>query len=461
MGYTRQKGHMLDLVVSRRLVGTCWLLAALGIATMQMRLLAQVWHESALVLVTALAASAWMLGAVASLQRPNTQRIWGACFAAGVFLWFLSPLISLRVAPAFLHLTTLVGLLAAAFILGFCSTAWLNQRRGSAIGEQFTLSRTLVSGTVGLVLVWLLPNASWSGGVGFVLLTPLLALDAWPQARSPLLIRGGSPTRLLLRTTHQYPGGTGPQLDTEAMPRGWWLRYLAARERLPLTLLASGSTIVLGGIWSTIPTPFASALAEVHQLGKLEWLLGGQLVALAAGFSSLAWLGLGEVVASHPLLLDILQSHARSAVILLLMAMSAGLLALGLPFLQDPWSLGAILGGYTLAALLWGRLLPRLLPSISTEISAQQHVYRHLAVSRLLPLRQSEEDLANRNVLIAEAWLSAILAPVFGWLVDLFTVDRLLLFLGTTLLATLAAVATAFAFDKRPQQPPSLRRWLG
>jgi hypothetical protein len=460
MGYSR-KEHMLDLTVASRLVGPCWLLAGVGIATLQMRLLAMVWHESGQALITALAASAWMLGSVANLLRPSARRTWGACFAAAVLVWCLSPLLSLRTAPAFLPSAPLFALFAAALVLGFCSTAWLTQRRfWPPVGERVALSRALVSGLAGLVLVWLLPNPLWSGAVGFALLIPLLALDSWPQGSLPLPMPGGPTDRLFARTARRTAGLSGPRLDRGALTRGWWLRYLAARQRLPLTLLASGSAVVLGGIWNAIPTPFAAQLTDAHQLSRLVWLLGGQLAALAVGFSGLAWRGRGEVGAPNRLLSEAMQARARSLVILLLMAMFGALAALGLPFLQDPGWLAASVGIYTLAALLWGALLPRMRPAISTETTARRHLYRHPSIPRLLPLRQSEEDLANRCVLIAEALLTAVLTPILGWAIDLLTVDRLLVCLGGGLLAALSVASIALLSGSQPRQV-ELQRWLG
>ena len=47
---------------------------------------------------------------------------------------------------------------------------------------------------------------------------------------------------------------------------------------------------------------------------------------------------------------------------------------LGLPFLQAPWWLAVSLASYTLAAAIWGILLPRLRPSVGTLVFAQRHL---------------------------------------------------------------------------------------
>jgi hypothetical protein len=465
MSYTQQKIRSLDLSLSKRLLGTCWLLATFGIATLQMLLLSMVWHASGHALITALAASAGLLGTGTSYRYPTSGRRWGVAVVVVVLLWFLlSSAVSLEVStPVFLHLVPLFVLFTTAPGLGFCSTAWLTQQRcWPPVGERFSLTRTLVSTTVGLVLVWLLPNAFWAGGIGFALLIPLLLLDTVPQERSPVLLPESRSARFLLRTARREPGGAAIHLDAAALPRGWWLRYLAARERLPLTYLTSGSTIILGGLWSCIPTPFAAALAGVHQLGKLEWLLGGQVVALAVGCVGLAWGRRGEVSPPVRMLSDVLQTHGRAAVLLFLMVMAAGLVALGLPFLQTPAALCASLGIYTLANLSWCFLLPRLHPSISDEITALRHTHRQPVSSRLLPLRQCEEDLANRSALIAQTWLSALLAPALGWLVDRLTLDHLLVYLGSSMLAAVMATAVAFViiYGLNPRPPVSLYRWV-
>ncbi len=442
--------HVSDLVESRRLVRICWLMASLGIATLQMRLYAQAWHQSGTALESAIVASAWMLGAVLSFQAPDAGRLWGAGFVGGVLVWLFTPAVAWHLAPVREASATFGGMTVCGLILGLFSTAWLTQRRlWSPIGERVLLCKGLVGGTIGLVLAWLLPDTRWSGVVGLLGTIPLLVLDAWPQSRCPLPAR---------RTA----GGASPlRLDRGALPLGWWIRYLAARGRLSLTLLASLVTILLGAIWNTIPTPFAGALQAGHQLGKLEWLLGGQLCALAVGLTWLAGPGRGRFGEERRLLPETWRVHARWVWLLSLLVMAGGLLALGLPFLQDPWSLAISLGSYTLAALFWNLLLPRLRPAISTMTLAHRHLYRQPAVPRLLALRQGEEDLALRCVQIAEALLTVIVTPAVGWLTDRFTVDGLLRVVGFGLLVCLAVVVIAFSRAREQQEPEPLARWYG
>src|SRR6202043_3738497 len=49
------------------------------------------------------------------------------------------------------------------------------------------------------------------------------------------------------------------------------------------TLLATGTAVMVGAVWNTIPTPFAGGLARMGEVSKLLWLLAGQLAALALG----------------------------------------------------------------------------------------------------------------------------------------------------------------------------------
>jgi phosphoglycerate dehydrogenase-like enzyme len=109
---------------------------------------------------------------------------------------------------------------------------------------------------------------------------------------------------------------------------------------------------------------------------------------------------------------------------------------LGLPRLQAPWWLALSLGTYTLAAAVWAILLPRLRPSIATEVFAQ----RHLSFGRGIVMRSGylayEQALENRfrQVLsTGEGLVTAICVPIVGLLIDRMTADRTLIFLGLVL----------------------------
>src|SRR5260370_18671172 len=114
-------------------------------------------------------------------------------------------------------------------------------------------------------------------------LIPLLALDCRPAGRSPLPAIGSVVESWVGR--YWNPDRWQLQLDVRSLPRDWWWSYLAKRSQdsrgyVPLTLLASGSAVILGAVWGAVPTPFAAGLARPHQLSKLCLLLARRIVAL-------------------------------------------------------------------------------------------------------------------------------------------------------------------------------------
>jgi len=229
--------HVLDLVVGGRLMSACWFLASLGCAILHMRLLAQAWHQSGTALEAAVVSSAWLVGTVISAQRRTAAAGNGLLFVTVVLLWLASPAVSWSIAPALHVLATYVGLCVCSFILGFTSTSWLTRpRRFPPVGEQVLLCRGLVGSTVGLVIVWLLPGSVFSAVCGLIVLVPLLLLDVLPQSRSPLPATGGLVERWSAQVVPSTAGRrTGLTLETGALPRGWWISYLAARGQLGLT----------------------------------------------------------------------------------------------------------------------------------------------------------------------------------------------------------------------------------
>src|SRR5258708_7939970 len=142
----------IDSAIGRRLQSSCWLLAGLGISTLQMLLLAQAWSLSQQTLVPACMASAWMLGVLCGVRVRTHARLWGNCLLLCVLLWQGGTRLAswqLTLLPtAMWHLGALALL---ALVLGAIGTAWLSQRRlCSPAGEQVTLARALVGTTAGL-----------------------------------------------------------------------------------------------------------------------------------------------------------------------------------------------------------------------------------------------------------------------------------------------------------------------
>jgi hypothetical protein len=177
------------------------------------------------------------------------------------------------------------ALMAIALLLGASSTAWLVQQRPwPAAAERAALARGLIGITAGLCIVWVIP--AWADLIALTCLLPLLVLDCRPASRSPLPALGSVVENWVSRywSTERWQ----VQLDVRSLPRKWWWSYLVERARdsrgyVSLTLLASSSAVILGAVWGSVPTPFAAGLAGTHELGKLGWLLGGQIVALAIG----------------------------------------------------------------------------------------------------------------------------------------------------------------------------------
>jgi hypothetical protein len=225
------------------------------------------------------------------------------------------------------------------------------------------------------------------------------------------------------------------RLQCRASVGGWWRTYLVRRGNALSTLLATGTAILLGAAWNAVPTPFAAGLVGTDELNKLSWLLAGQLAALAAG----AWLlnsNRGLVGAPDRLVPLPLRTCAWRVAWFALALMAVGLVMLGLLRLQGPWWLALSLGIYTLAAATWGVLLPRLRPSIATEVFAQ----RHLSFGRGIVMRSSylayEQALENRFSLVlstGEGLVTATCAPIVGLLIDRMTADRTLIFIGLVL----------------------------
>src|SRR5260370_6677070 len=175
----------IDPAIGRRLQSSCWLLAGLGISTLQMLLLAQAWSLSQQALVPACMASAWMLGALCGVRVRTDAGVWGRCVLLCVLLWQGGTRLAswqLKLLPmAMWHIGALTLL---ALVLGTISTAWLSQRRlWSPAGERVTLARALVGTTAGLFVVWVL--APWSALLGLASIIPLLAFDFWSARRAP------------------------------------------------------------------------------------------------------------------------------------------------------------------------------------------------------------------------------------------------------------------------------------
>jgi hypothetical protein len=436
------------------ILNACWLLAAAGISIIQMQLLAQFWHQHQLASLTACVASAWLIGALIGGIVNNTLRrgsappaiVWGAAFLCCVLTWRTwKPLADYSSAPSLMPdlVARTLPSLCMALLLGLLGSLWLGQQRNwAAVGERAVLFRNATCLMFGLVIVWCYPSRA--DLVCLVCLLPLLSLDllttffdpfsSWTGMKGMLLAQPADPARWLPLSLEWQPGLAG-----------WWRSYLVHRGYTAHTLLATGTAILLGAVWSALPTPFAAGLAASGELNKLIALLVGQVGALAIG----TWLlksSRNLVGAPNRLVPLALRSFVWRLVWLSLAGISVSLVLLGLPHLQRPWWLGLSVGIYTLAAMTLGVLLPLLRPSITTEVFAR----RHLAFGRGSVMRSGylayEQALENRINLIlstGEGLMTAICAPIVGLLIDHITGGRTLIFIGLVLAWFLVAVLVA------------------
>jgi len=426
-----------------------------------MQVLAQAWLVSRQAIVPACMASAWVIGSLAGTRLRATARLWGGYLIACTLLWFIGTrLVSWRIALVPTALANYVALIAIDLFLGAISAAWLVQQRPwPAPGERTALARGLIGITTGLLTVWVLP--AWAGLIALTCLIPLLVLDGLPAARSPLPASGSVVERWVNRSWN--PDQWQVQLDVRSLPRKWWWSYLFQRSRdsrgyVPLTLLASSSAVILGAVWGAVPTPFAAGLAGTHELDKLGWLLGGQIVALSIGACCV--LTARNVVGFPDRLVPTSwQARAFALALSMLVILAGSLVTLGLPFLQAPWWLAVSLASYTLAGAVWGLLLPRLKPSIDTLVFAQRHLLlgQGLGLPDTLQLAhgRAQEARLTRLFMTTEGVLIAFVTPVLGLLIDLYgSVDRVLVLVGLCFLLflTLLALTSVLRSLKNPQR---------
>jgi hypothetical protein len=208
-------------------------------------------------------------------------------------------------------------------------------------------------------------------------------------------------------------------------------------------------------------------MLETHELDKLGWLLGGQIVALVIGA---CWFRASRGVVGFPerLLPSSWQSRARSFSIFMLVVMGGSLVMLGLPFLQAPWWLAASLASYTLAAAAWGILLPRLRPSVGTLVFAQRHLLLGQGMGQTNTLQlahgRAQEERVTRFFLTTEGILIAVFTPLVGWLIDFYgSFDRVLVIFGQCFLLGLTLLALIWVVRslKHPQRSRFARNAFG
>jgi hypothetical protein len=465
----RQHHHMekvIDQTIGRRILASCWLLAGLGCSLFQMLLLAQAWSLHQQAFVPACLASAWVLGGVVGMRLRADARFLGMSVVLCALFWlvgirFISWQTTTQLLP--MEVVHLSSLIAFALLLGAISTSWLSQRRlWSPAGEQVTLARALVGTTAGLFVVWVFP--AWAGLLGLFGVLPLLVFDFRLASRTPQPEETGVVEAWVSR--YWRPENRQLRLQTATLPSNRWWGYLVERAQkskgfLLLTLLASSAAVILGGVWGAVPTAFAAGMLQIHELDKLGWLLGGQIVALVIGA---CWFRAERSVVGFPerLLPSSRQARALTLALSMLVVMGGSLVLLGLPFLQAPWWLAVSLASYTLAAAVWGMLLPRLRPSTGTLVFAQRHLLlgQGKGLTDALDMRYArvQEESVTLFLITVEGVLIACFTPVVGLLIDVYhSFDRVLVIVGLSFLLGLTLLALVSVLWSLQHPQPSLQ----
>jgi hypothetical protein len=438
---------MLDEAGTCSSVQCCWLLGTFGVATLQAITLKHTWEYDPHAPTMAAVAIAWLLGSIMGQQilsvfgrtpRPIVSPLWGAAFVGGTLLWLRGntpwlPALLIKNQGSLLG-QMMIDMLTMCF-LSVVSTCWLMQPRRWPLAEPVVLLRTLLCLTFGLVLAWMWPTFASLGAV--LLLVPLWLLDGYAALSSPeprLCVSGTGP---LESRSGDLFGWLPFAFAWDGRRPWWWIRYLARRGSLPLSLLASVFSVFSNAIWFSVPTPFAAHLLHAGQLWILATLAAGELLAVAAG-RSLLTLARGVIGAPLRLLPRAQYQHCWSVAWLSLLLQASSLVLFGLPWLQAPYWLTGSLFVYTLTCALWGMLLPRLSPSITTEWFCRRHLSFDQEKAQSRGQMLFEQALEEQARLILTTWVGVLTAggTLFcGWLIERLGVDGTLLIVGLMLLS--------------------------
>jgi hypothetical protein len=214
----------------------CWLLASLGVQSLQWRLLSSLWSISPHASLVAIGSLAWMLGANAPHRIGRPVR-WEAPLLLGAIFGFL---LDWRLP----ELETLV----LGMLLGLSGAGWLAQARPWSAGHCVRLAERTWTLIMSLALVWLLPGRLFAL-LAFVCLAPLLFIDACQPARfQPVPV-----------APRPVPG--------------------VHRDALRVRLLGCLVEGVQAALWNALLVPLAVEFERSRHLGWFLWLIAGAIAA--------------------------------------------------------------------------------------------------------------------------------------------------------------------------------------
>jgi hypothetical protein len=335
------------------LAALCWLAASLALAVLQLRLFVSLLTLDHAPLgvgtLIGLLALSWTLGVVLGRgwSPQGSTCLWSGLTLAVTLscLWIVLPYLSLLQAQG--RYPELVILLAACVCVtatAAVSTAWMSATRRWTSGHTCQLLATGLP-VVALCLVWFWPV--WSNLVACVGLLPLLALDTLPDTWYPVQ----------------------PEQKTITIePEGARLSGWEQRRMRTLVLLSLLVEVLLGALFSVLPTCYALQLFQQQQQSNLLWLLAGQISALLLCLLAFPRLrNLAGISNSLPLR----QQRGRAIRVATVALLGAGG---GLFALSDAGGVGLAVSfcGYAIFLVCWQSLVSHLLTGSADDQKRQR-----------------------------------------------------------------------------------------
>jgi hypothetical protein len=358
---TQQTHQSESLALSRNdLYALCWLAATFSQATLQLRLFARVitFDHAPLGIGTliGLFALSWMLGTTLGRgwSSHGSKCLWSG-LSIGVTMvgiWIMVPYFTLLQALG--QFSEPVGLFilfiyVAATAVVF--SAWMSTTRPWNPGEYAQLIATGFP-VAALCFAWFVPY--WSDLIASVGLLPLFVLDCMADVRCSS------------QPAQQEMAGVLPVATRSLRLEQHWQRAL-----MLLSLLVD---VLLGALFSVLPTIYSFQLFQQQQQANLSWMFAGQVSALLLCLLALPLLQcfIGSLDRS---LFRRQQSRAMGVVSIALVGVLGGLLELS-------WTEGARLALsfvlYAVSFSCWNIVVPHLLTNRQDMLQqrARWHVER-------------------------------------------------------------------------------------